>query len=289
MMKVWERRGRWLRLLLLTPFILLMLLPLIMTVSGSFLGKGEASENLQVVFSGSAGGQTYASWPIFPRYPTLQSYVRLLLDTPEFFHMFWNSMLEVVPVLAGHLLVAVPAGWAIARYHFAGRKLLYFLYMMLMIMPFQITMVSGYLVLDQLKLLDTHLAVILPACFAAFPVFLMVQFEKGIPEALLEAARVDGAGELRIFFQIGIPLSKAGVLAVLVLDFLDYWNSMEAPLAYLKTSTNWPLSLYLPAIKTEEAGLCLAASVLMLLPALLVFLYGQSYLEQGIQAMGLKE
>ncbi len=288
-MKAWERKGRGIRLFLLAPFVLVMLLPLVMTVSGSFLGAEEAGENLQVVFSGSAGGKEYASWPIFPRYPTLQSYIRLLLDTPEFFHMFWNSMIEVLPVLAGHLLVAVPAGWAIARYRFRGRKALLFLYMLLMIMPFQITMVSGYLVLDQLKLLDTHLAIILPACFAAFPVFLMVQFEKGIPEALLEAARVDGAGEIRIFFQIGIPLSKAGVLAVLVLDFLDYWNSMEAPLAYLKTSVNWPLSLYLPAIKTEEAGLCLAASVLMLLPALLVFLYGQSYLEQGIQAIGLKE
>ena len=98
-MKAWERKGRGIRLFLLAPFVLVMLLPLVMTVSGSFLGAEEAGENLQVVFSGSAGGKEYASWPIFPRYPTLQSYIRLLLDTPEFFHMFWNSMIEVLPVL----------------------------------------------------------------------------------------------------------------------------------------------------------------------------------------------
>lgn len=286
-MKKWKYRDRAVRILILLPVILCMLLPLIMTVSGSFFGSVEAEEDLAPAFGGGKG--EYVSWPLFPRYPTLQAYIRLLLHTPEFFHMFWNSVLQTVPVLTGHLLVAVPAGWALARYRFPGRKLLSWMYLVLMILPFQVTMVSEYLVLDRLRLLDTHLAVILPACFAAFPVFLMTQFEKGIPEALLEAARVDGAGEWRIFCRIGLPLSKAGVLAVLVLDFLDCWSSMEAPMVWLKSSVNWPLSLYLPAIQSEDAGLCLAASVWMLIPALLVFLYGQSYLEQGIQNMGLKE
>lgn len=271
---------------MLLPVLALMVLPLFMTLSGSFLGTREAEENLSVIFSGGSG---YASWPLFPQFPTLRSYVYLLFDCPEFFHMFWNSMLQTVPILGGHLLVAVPAAWAFARYRFAGGRLLFALYLLLMIMPFQVTMVAGYLVLDCLQLLDTALAVILPACFATFPVFLLTQFERGIPEALLEAARVDGAGELRIFLRIGLPLSKAGVLSVLVLDFLEYWNSCEAPMAFLKSSRNWPLSLYLPSISTGDAGRCLAASMLMLAPALLVFLYGQSYLEQGIQVMGLKQ
>lgn len=280
------KKTNWLGYVVVAPFLFAMVLPLFMTVGGSFFGTQEAAKNLSPAFGGGSG---YVSWPLFPAYPTLQSYLKLLLDSPEFFHMFWNSVKQTLPILAGHLLVAVPAGWAFARYRFIGKKLLFFLYLVLMILPFQVTMVSGYLVLDRLNILETAASVVLPACFAAFPVFLMTQFERGIPEALLEAARVDGAGEIRIFLKIGLPLSKAGVLAVLVLDFLEYWNSMEAPLAYLKSSVNWPLSLYLPSVSTEEAGECLAASVLMLAPALLVFLYGQSYLEQGIQAMGLKE
>lgn len=280
------KRRNLLGYLVIAPPLLLMVLPLLMTVTGSFFGAQEASRNLSPAFT---GGSEYVSWPLFPGFPTLQSYIKLLLDSPEFFHMFWNSVKQTLPILAGHLLVAVPAGWAFARYRFRGKQLLFFLYLVLMILPFQVTMVSGYLVLDRLQFLDTSAAVILPACFAAFPVFLMTQFERGIPEALLEAARVDGAGEIRIFLQVGLPLSKAGILAVLVLDFLEYWNSMEAPLAYLKSSVNWPLSLYLPSVSTAAAGESLAASVLMLAPALLVFLYGQSYLEQGIQAIGLKE
>ena len=115
-------------------------------------------------------------------------------------------------------------------------------------------MLSNYLVLDQMRLLDTMAGIILPAVFSTFPVFLMYRFFQGLPEAIMDSARIDGAGELRIFFRIGIPLGSPGMISALVLGFLEYWNLIEQPMAFLKTKEKWPLSLYLPNISTERGG-----------------------------------
>lgn len=272
--------------LLLIMTALLVWLPLWMLFSGSLMGSGELHQKIGPILEQS---EDMASWGIFPLYPTLQPFVELLLDSPKFFVMFWNSCIQVLPVLAGQLLVAVPAAWAFARYNFRGKKLLFTLYILLMILPFQVTMVSSYLVLFRMKLIDSHLAIILPNIFSTFPVFIMVKFFKELPEALMEAARLDGASEGYIFAKIGIPLGAAGILSAVILDFIEYWNAIEQPLTFLiKNKSLWPMSLYLPNITTDKAGLAFAASFIMLLPALLLFLYGQKYLEQGIAATGLK-
>ena len=110
-----------------------------------------------------------------------------------------------------------------------------------------------------------------------------------VPYSMSEAARVDGAGEWQIFFTIGLPLGSPGILSALVLGFLEYWNLVEQPLAFLEDPSLWPLSLYLPEIHLAKAGMALAASVVTLLPAVFVFFMGQDYLEQGIVASGMKE
>ena len=158
-----------------------------------------------------------------------------------------------------------------------------------MIMPFQVTMVSSYLVLSNLSLMDTHLAIILPGVFSAFPVFIMQKFFHSIPDALVEAAMVDGARQLKIFLHVGVPLGMPGIMASVLLNFLEYWNAIEAPMTFLKTKAKLPLSLYLPQITTDQVGSSFAASIVMMLPAVLIFLWGQEYLEQGIVASGLKE
>ena len=158
-----------------------------------------------------------------------------------------------------------------------------------MLLPFQVTMLPSYLVMNKMNLMNTQASVILPAIFSTFPVFLIYRSFTSIPKELLEAARVDGAGEFQIFWEIGIPLGSPGLLSAIVLGFLDYWNMMEQPLAFLKDKTLWPLSLYLPEIGVEQAGMALAASVVTLAPAIFVFVVGQDYLEQGIAASGIKE
>ncbi len=142
--------------------------------------------------------------------------------------------------------------------------------------------------LEGLGLSDTLSAVILPGIFSTFPPFVMYRFFCGIPGSLLEAARVDGAGELRIFVSIGIPVGSSGILSVMI-QFLECQSMIEQPAAFLKTKSLWPLALYLPEIRLEEAGFAFCASFMALLPALLVFLCGQDYLEQGIAAAAIKE
>lgn len=229
------------------------------------------------------------SWRFLPFYPTFGHYAKILFQTPQFFIVFWNSMKITVSVLLGQLVIAVPAAWAFAVYRFRFRKLLFTLYVVLMLMPFQVTMLSSYLVLDGLGLMNRHGAIILPAIFSTYPVFLIYRGFCDLPGGLVEAARIDGAGEWTIFARLGLPLASGGILSAAVLGFLEYWSLIEQPLAFLEDQSLWPLSLYLPEISLEQAGYSFVASVITLIPAVFVFLSGREYLEQGIVASALKE
>lgn len=231
----------------------------------------------------------YATWPLLPTWPTLEPLVRLLLDTPQFFVMFWNTFAITIPSIVGQLLVGAPAAWALSRFRFRGRKLVATVYICLMLLPFQVTMVPNFLVIDRLGLMNNIWAVILPFAFSAFPVFIMLKGFDAVPRALLEAASIDGAGHVRTFVSIGLPLGMPSILAALVLGFFEVWGAIEQPMTFLNDPATWPLSLFLPQIAAQELGLAMAASLLMLLPAILFFFFGQKYLELGIQAAGVKE
>lgn len=264
---------------LLLFFAVLEISPVIFLAAGTFMDNQEIMDAIGPILTEQG---SYASWRLFPRYPTLKNIVGLLLDSPEFFQMFWNSVKITGGILVGQLLIGTPAAWGLARYSFRGKKWIYLLYIIMMMMPFQVTMLSEYLVLDRLQLLDSHAAIILPGIFSTFSVFIMYRFFCSIPESILEAARMDGAGELQIFFHIGIPLGTSGIISALVLSFLECWNMIEQPMTFLNTKSLWPLSLFLPRIDDSNAGISLSASLAALIPAVLVFLAGQDYLEQGI-------
>ena len=281
-----RRLKKGLLLLFLIILAVAVWFPLAFLLGGSFMGTQEVLQKLGPVLGDMKG---FASWSLIPQYPTLRPYVELLRDSPQFFVMFWNSVRLTAGVLFGQMIVGVPAAWGFARYDFPGKGALFTLYIVLMLMPFQVTMVSNYLVLNRLSLLDTHMGIILPAVFSTFPVFIMYRFFRGIPRSLIESARLDGASEWQIFWRIGLPLGSAGVMSAMVLSFLECWSMIEQPMTFLKNRSLWPLSLYLPDIAADRAGLALAASVTALIPAILVFLYGQTYLEQGIIAAGVKE
>ena len=223
-----------------------------------------------------------AVWCLLPSWPTLQPLVQLLLDTPTFFAMFWNACKLAFPQVAGQLVVAAPAAWAFSKLEFPGRRVLYGAYLVLMVLPFQITMVPSYLVLDRLGLMDTPWAVILPGVFSAFPVFIIKKGFDAVPQSLLEAAALDGAGPLRCFVSVGLPLGLPAVLSAATLGFIEAWNAIEQPMLFLKDKANWPLSLYLSNITAGDLGLAMVASLMMLAPPLLLFLTGRKYLEQGI-------
>ncbi len=280
------KRLRRISFCLLFLISLLIWLPLWMMITGSFLGTAELTESIGAVLGYREG---YAGWHLIPDYPTMKPYAELLLDTPNFFHMFWNSCFQVLPGIFGQLFIALPAAWGFARFRFRGRRVLFLLYIVLMVMPFQVTMVSGYLVLDRLRLMNTHLALILPTIFSTFPVFLMEKCFKAIPASFIEAAKMDGAGDVKIFLHIGLPMGSSGAVSVFVLGFLEGWNAIEQPITFLKDKALWPLSLYLPDIAAEKLGVAMVASVAAMTPALLFFLFGQKYIEEGIVASGIKE
>ena len=226
--------------MLLCVFAFFVWMPLWMLLSASFQGVAETANNLAPVLGEGTG---YARWPLIAQAPTLRAYVELLLDTPEFFVMFWNACGQVFPIVLGQILIGAPAAWAFAHFSFPWKRRLYTLYIILMLLPFQVTMVSSYFVLDRLGLMNTVWAIILPGAVSTFPVFLMIRFFAAIPSTITEAAALDGAGPLQIFWYLGLPLGAPGILSAVVLGFLEYWNALEQPLTFLKDKTLWPLSV----------------------------------------------
>ena len=284
------KKGRGLLYRVLLRFVftilgVLLCLPVCFMITGSVMGEDDLFAYLLPVFEDRTG---FAGWKLIPTYPTFVHYKRLFLYAPEFFVLFWNVVKLTVLILAGQMAVGVPAAWAFAVYRVRGRRFLFAVYVVLMLLPFQVTMLSSYLSLSRLSLLNTHWAVILPAVFHTFPVFVIYGGFRDIPRSLIEAARIDGAGEGRIFVTLGLGLGRSGMMSALVPGFLDYWNMLEQPYAFLEDRSLWPLSLYLPEIAWQEAGFAFAASLVMLLPAGFVFAMGQDYLEQGIVYSGIK-
>jgi multiple sugar transport system permease protein len=280
------KTGLILRIFILSIFTLPVWWVIWFMITGTFLSVEELGATIGPALNNTDG---MSIWTIIPTWPTLQPIVELLLDTPQFFIMFWNTFTLVVPSVLGQLIFGAPAAWALSRFRFKMRKSLLTIYITLMLMPFQVTMVPNYLVLNSIGLMDTLWAVIIPFSFSAFPVFIMVHGFNSVRREMLEAAAIDGAGHFRTFVKIGLPLGMPGILAAMVLGFIESWSAIEQPMTFIKNPALWPLSLYLPQIVTQQMGLAMTASLLMLLPPVLIFLFGQKYLELGIQSTGIKE
>lgn len=261
-------------------------IPIMILLAASFMPEDELMYRYLEVLG---LGKDTIRLSLLPSYPSSHSYKELLIYSPGFFIMFWNSCLQFFPMLAGQLIVAAPAAWSFAKYPTRAKRTLFCIYIILMVLPFQVMMVSNYLVLETLDLLDSHLSLILPGIWSALPVFILTKFFEGIPQTLVEAAHLDGASEFFVFFKIAVPLGKPGIVTAFMLGFFEAWNALEQPVAYLQNRSLWPLSLYLPNITADKASAAFAASVIVLLPSVLIFLNGQDFLEQGISSSGVKE
>lgn len=270
------------------------LFPLILTVTNSFMSEQEIINSYSMVISGdssrqdSAFSDKYADVKLIPDMVTFKQYYTALIKRTQFLIKFWNSAIIVVPIILGQLLVASMAAYAFAKIDFIFRDKLFFAYIIIMMMPFQVTLVPNYIMASKLGLVGSYLSIIMPGIFGTFGVFLMRQFMVYIPDAYIESAKVDGAGQLRIYFSIILPMSKTALAALSILVFIDNWNMVEQPLIFLQDVNMHPLSIYLSTISQGEMGIAFAASTIYMLPMLLVFLYGENYLVQGIQLSGLK-
>ncbi|NBC67681.1 ABC transporter permease subunit [Paenibacillus sacheonensis] len=223
-----------------------------------------------------------------PERVTLKPFAEVLLLQSKFLNLFWNSVRLALPILIGQTAIGTLAGYAFAKLAFPGRDGLFFVYLLTMLMPFQVTLVPNYLIADRLGLLQTYGAIIWPGVFAAFGVFLMRQFTAGIPDPYLEAARIDGAGHFRAFRHIVLPIVKPGMTALALLLFADNWNMVEQPLLFITEPFRQPLSVYLARINEGARGVAFASSTLYMTPMVLLFLYGEDQLVEGIQRSGIK-
>ncbi|NOU88502.1 ABC transporter permease subunit [Paenibacillus sp. LMG 31460] len=269
---------------------MVMMVPIILTITNSLMTEREMGFNYDLVgkMTDASAKDAFVNLKLIPDWITLDQYVKLLITTPKFLQMFWNSVGLVVPIVAGQVLVATLAAYAYARLRFRGRDTLFMIYLMTMLMPFQVTLVPNYIMIDKLGLMNTPFAIILPGIFGAFGVFMVRQFMANLPNAYTEAGKMDGAGHAIIFARIILPLIKPGLAALIVLLFVDYWNMVEQPLIFLKEEFQYPLSLYLSQIQQRERGVIFAASVLYMAPMVLLFLYAETYLIEGIEHSGIK-
>jgi len=269
----------------------LMIAPILITFTNSLMSEREISINYRMLGEISADGQvaanTFINLKLLPDHVSLEQYKRLLIDNPKFLLLFWNSVLLVVPIIAGQAIIAALASYALGKLRFRGRDPLFLIYVLTMLMPFQVTLVPNYMMADRLGLLGSYSAIILPGIFSAFGVFMLRQFMLHIPYTYLEAAKMDGAGQLRIFWTIMMPMVRPGMAALIILLFVDYWNMVEQPLIFLD-ELKQPLSIYLSRITAGEQGVAFAASMLYMTPMVLLFLYAETYFIEGVQLSGIK-
>lgn len=277
--------------LLCAIFALVFLLPTVLTISNSFMSQSEISANYGQVFSSrTGGGKTYISERVnlkfIPDKVTFSQYISVLFKSPDYLFKFWNSVILVVPIVILQVGVAAVAAYGFTRWRGKVRAFLFFFYVILMLMPYQVTLVPNYLVSDWLKILNTRWAIIFPGMFAPFSVFLLTKFMRRIPASLIEAAKLDGAGEWQIFTRICLPQCRSALYSIAILVFIDYWNMVEQPLILLDDAAKQPLSVYLSQINAGEVGLAFAIATIYMIPSLLLFLHGEEYLVEGIANSG---
>ncbi|GIP18646.1 sugar ABC transporter permease [Paenibacillus montaniterrae] len=277
--------------LVMAAIAALFLFPIVITFTNSFMTAQEIDFNYgpigQINEATEKGKKLFGNLKWLPDQVSMEQYGKVLVGSSNYLKMFWNSVFLVAPIIAGQILVAAFAAYAFSKLQFRGRDRWFLVYVMTMLMPFQVTLVPNYIMADKLGLLNSPYAIIWPGIFAAFGVFMLRQFMLHIPYAYIEAAKMDGAGHLRIFFTIIVPMVKPGLAALVVLLFVDYWNMVEQPLIFLEDPFRQPLSVYLSRIN-DEPGIAFAASVLYMTPMVLLFLYAETYFIKGIQLSGIK-
>ena len=271
-------------------FAFLFLMPTVLTITNSFMTQSEITANYGQVFQNATDGKSYIKDKInlkfIPDKVSFTQYFTVLLKSPDFLYKFWNSVILVAPIVLAQLAVASVAAYGFTRWRGKIRDTIFFAYVILMLMPYQVTLVPNYLVSDFLGLLNTRWAIILPGAFAPFSVFLLTKSMRRIPASLIESAKVDGAGEWHIFWNICLPQCRSALYSIAILVFIDYWNMVEQPLILLPDASQQPLSVYLSQINAGEIGIAFAAAVIYMVPGLLMFLHGEAYLVEGITYAG---
>ena len=287
MKKTSPRARHLLSRLALSLLALVILLPVAMTAVYSFFSPAEIQAFMGT--RGSYDASVFMQIKLAPSMFSLSQYYNILIEDMTILRYFVNSAMYAAAILLGQALVIPMMAYALSRFRFPGRDAIFFLVIMLMLLPFQVTMVPNVLTLRQMGLLDTVWAVILPMVVAPFSIFLLRQYMVGLPGDMLEAAQIDGAGTWRCFIHVVLPVCRPVLGAAVALSFADCWNLVEQPLTYLTTRTElYPLSVVFNQLTQKSTGVEFAGAALYTLPALCIYLYFQADILEGVQLTELK-
>lgn len=272
-------------------FAIIFLLPTVLTITNSFMNETEINANYGKIFATTEqGGKVFVSEQVnikfIPDKVSFDQYISVLFKSPDYLYKFWNSVIYTVPIMIFQLVVALLASYGFMRLKGRLKEILFFVYIIICLMPYQVTLVPNFLVAKWLNILDTRWSIWLPGMFSPFAVYLLTKYMKRIPKSIIEAAKVDGAGEWKIFLKICLPLCKGAIYSVAILIFIDFWNMVEQPLILLTDEYLYPLSIFLSKINAGEIGLAFAVACIYMVPSLLIFLYGEDYLVEGISYQG---
>ena len=281
-----KRRHILIRLLLsLTAVIIL--LPIVITVLYSFFSPDEIKAFMDT--RGSYDAAQFMEIKLSPNMFSLSQYYKILIEDMTILRYFVNSAMYTGAILLGQVLFIPAMAYALSRFRFPGRDALFFVIIMLMLLPFQVTMVPNVITLRAMGLLDTVWSVILPMTVAPFYIFLLRQYMVGLPGDMIEAAQIDGAGTLRCFVHVVMPVCQPILGAAIALSFADCWNLVEQPLTYLTTHTElYPLSVAFNQLTQKSTGVEFAGAALYTLPALFIYLFFQNDILEGVQLTELK-
>ncbi|MCK6079269.1 carbohydrate ABC transporter permease [Microbacterium sp. EYE_5] len=275
--KTWQTVVWLIGLIALTALVLY---PLVWLAFSTFKPNGEFGQN-----SG-----------LLPNSPTFDNYTKVLegIAGVPLWKFFWNSLILAVAAVVGTVLSSALAAYAFARIQFKGLGILFAAMIGTLLLPFHVVIIPQYILFNNFGLVDTFWPLILPKFLAteAFFVFLLVQFMRQMPRDMDEAARIDGAGHVRIFWAIILPLVKPALITCAIFAFIWSWNDFLGPLLYLTSPENYPLPialrLYNDQSSTSDYGATVTASFLALLPVLIFFLVFQRFLVDGVATQGLK-
>ena len=259
-----------LKYILLVLLTVIFLFPLIYMLASSFMQSSEIENILN--FS----NETFKSVDLIPNMFSLEQFYKVFFRRPEYLLKFWNSVIITFPTVIMQVVFSSLAAFAFAKLKFPFRDKLFFIYIVLLILPLQVTLVPNYIVLDKLNILNSFMSVILPGTFSAFGICLLRQSIKYISYSSIEAARIDGASYLKIFTRIIVPQIKGGLVTLTLLTFIDSWSAVEQPMIYFSDKGMYPLSITLADIADSDYGVIFACGVMFMIPPLLIYLYGEN-------------
>jgi len=268
-------------LLILFMLAAVFLLPVLLTLVGSLMSPGEVTARF------APGGGSFGKprgLTLIPTMVTLKQYYTLLIENAAYLNMFWKSVFYASVITVCANIFVIPLAFVFAKLPFRGSNVIFFIFLLTMMMPFQVTLLPVYIVLSRTGLLDTAWSLTLPSIFAPFGVFLLRQFIRGVPNEYTEAALLETNSVIKILRYVIIPTAKNGVIAMSILIFAEAWNLVEQPILFLSDPRKYPLSAAMNGIMTSNLNVAYSGSILFLTPIVVLYLCFEEQIIEGLES-----